>query len=241
MKINTLLLLLGVSLSAAVFAGEVNIVTAESTIVAPPTDSAADDGCRLTVKPGLMHTNVGSIVEGENSKVQNAPSLLYGASISANWDYMQKDGWTHSLGLSVGYYEGRQTSSWPSDYYMEPVKYKCSIKAVPIMLSYDFKKDISDSLAVYCGARTGAMVRDTGLYYDESVDSCTKVLPMLGLGAGIQMFTSDKWSLNLSYDFTWTFGRDADTMTPEWYKSPVDVSKSHRYYGTIGFGVSRSF
>ena len=70
---------------------------------------------------------------------------------------------------------------------------------------------------------------------------------MLGLGAGMQMYISDKWSLNLSYDFVWTFGKDCDRLNAnagtgdyyDWF--PKATSEDHRYYGTISFGVTRSF
>lgn len=261
MKKTTFLILLGLTLTPIALAGEAPIMTAPSApVIVPPRFETQP--FNVTFKGGVMHTNVGYY--GVSGKSQNVPSLLYGGTLASNWDFMQKWGLVHSLGFSVGVFYGENSSSFNQGYsefgnniYTDSMN--TEVWAIPLTVSYDFKKDISDSLSIYAGVRTGAMIRKTtanGFYGGEQASmgaveysdvSSTKVLPMLGLGAGIQMYTSEKWSINLSYDFVWTFGNDCDRLNAssgsEGYDAwaPKATSKDHRYYGTISFGVTRSF
>lgn len=264
MKKNILMILLGLAIAPASFAGEESSIV-EPTVTAPPVvvpSRFESQPLSITFKVGVMHTDVGTY-EGflsQPEKLQNVPSLLYGGSLSFSWNIMQKWGWDHSLGFSVGVYTGNETSSY---YEKETSKNRFDIDvwAIPLMVSYDFKKDISDSLSIYWGLRSGAMIRRSVMngydifhgrtygpdeaYWKDS-DS-TKIMPMLGVGAGIQMYISDKWSINLSYDFVWTFGSDCDwlnaTSGTEGYRpwGPREVSKDNRYYGTVSFGATYSF
>ncbi len=260
MKKNIFLILLGLTLAPAVTAGEAPVMAAPTApvIVSPRFETQPFS---ISLKGGLMHTEVGTYGDYDRA---NVPSLLYGGTLGTNWDYMQKWGFVHSLGFSVGVFQGNHTSSFSqgrseigniiADDYGD-----CDVYAIPLTVSYDFKKDISDALSIYGGIRTGAMIRKTnysGFYGGDQAPeaditwsgvSSTKVLPMLGLGLGVQMYFSDKWSLNLSYDLVWTFGKDCDRLnansgTGGYYKwAPKATSMDHRYYGTISFGVTRSF
>jgi len=260
MKTNTFLILLGLALTPAVTAGEAPVMAAASApVIVPPRFETQPYS--ISFKGGLMHTKVG-MYSYNGGDAQNVPSLLYGGTLGTNWDYMQKWGFIHSLGFSVGVFYGNQASNVSYGVLKDGRIVKddlldIDVWAIPLTVSYDFKKDISDSLSVYAGVRTGAMIRKTranGFYgshlgekkeaYYSGVES-TKVLPMLGLGAGVQMYFSDKWSLNLSYDLVWTFGKDCERLnanagTISNY-APYKTSEDHRYYGTISFGVTRSF
>lgn len=260
MKKNTFLILLGLTLAPAVTAGEAPVMAAATApVIVPPRFETQPYS--ISFKAGLMHTTASTYGNYDRT---NVPSLLYGGTFGTNWDYMQKWGFVHSLGFSVGVFQGNHTSSFSQgrsefggiicDDYGD-----CDVYAIPLTASYDFKKDISDALSIYGGIRTGAMIRKTsysGFYGGEQAgvgeahwfsEKSTKVLPMLGLGLGVQMYFSDKWSLNLSYDLVWTFGKDCDRLnassgTGDYYNwAPKVTSEDHRYYGTISFGVTRSF
>lgn len=250
MKKTTLLILLGLALAPATFAGDVTIITAENTPIAstPAETQAHPQAFSITLKPGIMHTNTSTLrtATHDTFDAQTTPSLLYGGTIGLNWDLQQSEGLTHTIGLSAGYFTGKDNYSWDilgdavDPYALDEYgTYKSEVTAIPVTLSYDLKKDISDSLAIYGGVRAGAMIRKTGIYFDEVANSTTKVRPMAGVGAGIQMYINDNWSLNFSYDFVLTFGKDAKTMEID--GMTVDPSRKHRYYGTIGMGATYSF
>lgn len=252
------MILAGLALAPASFAGEQPVTVTETPVeVASRFDTQPFS---ITFKAGLMHTNVGTfgnVAGGHLSKLQNVPSILYGGSIGVNWNLMQAWGWDHTLGFSVGSYTGNETSAQEGIYtYVQSMD--IDVWAMPLTVSYDLKKDITDSLSVYWGVRSGAMIRRTianGYSKDDENKSerywndadSTKILPMVGLGAGVQMYISDQWSISLSYDFVWTFGRDCDrlgaTSGSEGYQRwrLKEVSSTNRYYGTVSFGTSYSF
>ena len=223
----------------------------------------------FSVKGSVVHTSVG--YWDDEDMTQNVPSLLYGITLGGSWDYLEAWGFTHAIGVSLGAYSGNYKSIWDegnwwdtkTGEYTSQILYRDTLKtnvlAVPLTISYDLKKDFSDSLCVYVGVRTGAMLRRTtangffggGLAPMAAVEykdvHSTRIMPMVGMGAGIQMFLSDKWSLSLSYDFVWTLGKDSGRLRANSGKADYDrwapnqTSERYRYYGTISFGVTYTF
>lgn len=258
MKKTIILSLLGLAFIPASMAGETPEIATAPVLITPRYEAQPFS---VSVKAGMMHTDVGTY-GSEKDLLQNVPSLLYGGTIGASKDLMEKWGLVHTIGISAGVFTGYETSSWSYDAantssYQE--RFEVDVWAIPLTVSYNIRKDISDSLSIYCGIRTGAMIRNTSangytkdtsdevLEYNWKDSSSTRIMPMLGAGVGIQMYTSDKWCIDLSYDFVWTFGNDCSRLSAtsgsEGYANwaPKETSMSHRYYGTIGFGITRFF
>lgn len=217
------------------FAGEVAGVMQPQTVQA--SAEAAENStpsCSIRLQLGVMHNDPNMFEAGH----QFVPTLLYGGSLGfyGKIGETQKGEriFTQMAGFSVGLYCGTETVRF--DFGDANLNEDFDVKTIPLMVSYDVMTNLTDAFSINAGVRTGAMIRKTDAVFsgrDEGwSDSSTKVLPMLGLGVGAEMYITANTSLHVSYDFVWTFGDDCDNE---------DLSMKHRYYGTVSIGCSYAF
>lgn len=239
-------------------------------IVAPsltevPVERYEKQPLSITLGGGLMHEQVQAYGPTENKTL---PTVLYGGTLGVTWDLAKTRSLVHSLGFSVGVYHGSQESSFfesykrPLDSPVTTDMTKTWVDAIPLTASYNVKYDLTGSVSAFGGLRAGAMIRHTRLRsHDKTTDgwnnaepgshgwdgvSSTKVLPMCGIGLGVQAYVTSRVSVFLSYDFVWTFGDDCSRL----YNNSGDnvgqvylkaTSRKHRFYGTLNVGATYSF
>jgi len=239
-------------------------------IVAPsltevPVERHVKQPFSITLGGGLMHEQVTSYSKTDDKTL---PSILYGGTLGFTWDLAKTRSLVHSLGCSVGVYRGSQSSSsfqrynYGNTHPTSGFVSKTWVDAIPITASYNVKYDLTGSVSVFGGVRAGAMIRQTKLDRRDEVTgdwdgtepdlqiwdgvSSTKVLPMCGIGLGVQAYVTSRVSVFLSYDFAWTFGDDCSTLynnsgdnVGQWYLKAT--SRKHRFYGTLNVGATYSF
>lgn len=234
-------------------------------VVAPslPLERHVVQPFSMTGSVGLMYEQVGSFKRELGDSYEPLPSLLYGGSVGVAWDYLKTGLFVHSLGFSAGYYAGSQ-SSWINEYLREgnpwhDYSIKTDLNVIPVTLSYNVKGDLTNSVVGFFGARGGMMIRTTKIDgsdgesgWDDAKPhenkwrnvSSTRVLPMCGIGAGVQTYISPRWTFSVSADLLWTFGRDCGQLlqnvgdNPDFLKS---VSKNKRFHAVVNVGVTYSF
>lgn len=215
----------------------------------------------LTLQFGIMHTENQDYYEPVD-KLSLIPAVLYGASLSGQWEVYAQDKSSHHVGLSIGYYTGDENLSLGS-FGITTLRTTATIDVMPILLTYNYEYRINDRISVFAGVRGGAVIRKTSFensVFDYSAygmgkytmnDSSTKVLPTASIGVGAKVAFTENAALEIGYDFGWTFGKDCGDIharcdlpgqaTQDAIFNKQYYAKDNRYYGTVKVGFSFSF
>lgn len=237
-----------------------------SQVVAPslPLERHVVQPFSITGSAGFMYEQVGSFTDKSGASYETLPSLLYGGSLGIAWDYLKTGKAVHSLGFSAGYYAGSQSNGMYE--YMRAghpwldFSAKTHLNVIPLTLSYNMKWDLTNSVVGFLGARGGMMIRTTKIDGSDSESenwnpgrphdnkwrdvSSTKILPMCGIGAGVQTYISSRWTFSVSADFLWTFGRDCGQLLQNVGNNPAAaraVTRDSRFYAVFNVGLTYSF
>lgn len=203
------------------------------------------------VTGGLMHTDVDTVnIKGGDTQV--TPSVLYGVTVGAAYKLMETENFTHEFSASIGWYTGNSRLTYTDSYseLINPTRrqHNIDVTAIPVMLSYNAVYALTDSLSVYAGVRTGAMIRKTDddkfysqVGYDDMNEhykcESTEATPILGVGVGARAYITEKLSFQISYDFVYSIGDDCDFG----HGDHPATNMSARYYGTISGGFVYTF
>ncbi|MDO5464844.1 MAG: hypothetical protein Q4F40_07905 [Akkermansia sp.] len=163
---------------------------------------------------------------------------LTGGSISMSYVFNRTDKSAHSIGLTFGYFEGDDDGELNDDtgIYELPemadavafrqITYSASEKLsqeiLPIIITYKYHRNITDSISCYAGARAGVYITKsearrksdyvelTGAVFGDSdpligvqtysvkgYDSRTSVAPTFGLELGVEYQFAKNWSWHL--------------------------------------------
>ncbi|MDO5464843.1 MAG: hypothetical protein Q4F40_07900 [Akkermansia sp.] len=263
MKKSIVLLSLLTAISS--FAGETGAVTIAEPTILPPVERQKN--C-ITLQAGIMHSS-GAYEETVAERLYGLTlSAERQIAVSANNKYIQTVGC--SLGFYTGDEHGdflhndffmitdldENVLTWngeKSNFTIDSTVY-----VIPIMATYNIMYEATESLYFYAGVRGGVVIRNTDVsgkghieYQEDNYapinadvtcdDSCTKVVPTLGIGIGMRAYMTERWAFDLSYDFTWTFGDDCDDFHYSNGSVLEGTTESSRYYGTLKAGVSYSF
>ncbi len=242
MKKTLLMLLLGTT-SAMAAGHSIDIPQTAQSTETKPLD--------ITLQFGIMHTqNQDYYIPAD--KASMIPSVLYGVSLGTQWEVCAHNNSSHHVGVNVGYYTGEEDYDFSSTVIMTQ-RVHSSVDVIPLLLTYNYEYQLNDRISLFAGVRGGAVIRKTS--FDNSVwdygeygkfivdDSSTKVLPTVGVGVGAKVAFSENASLELGYDFGWTFGKDCGDIHATTGKTYDDdyYAQDNRYYGTVKVGFTFSF
>lgn len=205
----------------------------------------------LTLSYGIMHTDVGYIDDADTYRDQLVPSVLYGVSLAGKYNVASSENWVHAVGFNAGWYTGSNrlyAIDVDPDFVIDNASIETSVTAIPLLLTYNLEYRVTERLYVFGGARAGALIRKTevesGYVANGEVSisgSSTKVLPMIGVGAGLRSYLTPNLAFELSYDFGWTLGNDCDGLEYSTGHALESTSQDSRYYGTVKAGFTYSF
>ena len=153
---------------------------------------------------------------------------LTGGSISMSYVFNRTDKSAHSIGLTFGYFEGDDDGEFHYDtgirYTEEQFPYQITNDAtenlsqeiLPIIVTYKYHRNITDSISCYAGARAGVYISkskvsrhsnnwfimaspDMGLanvevWEETGTYSRTSIAPTLGLELGAEYQFAKNWS-----------------------------------------------
>lgn len=229
---------------------------------ATTTTEPETNGINITLSGGFATTQAthNKNLMGDSTIV---PRVLYGGQLTVTKDF-GKSFEMHPFGISVipaqetqfnagitfGCYSGQENLMLQLAYNKEELSLRTNVKSFPIALNCGVVHHITDSYHFYYGARGGIMVRQTKMRGSASdpandFDGCksTKVLPMLGIGAGFRYFVYENLSVDFGYDFLCSFGKDCKPMISKGdYHLNEDLTReSARYYSTLHMGLNYEF
>ena len=201
------------------------ILSALTATAALATEGA--DYAPIYLDKTAITLDAGYMMDIDNLSVDH----LTGGSISMSYIFNRTDKSAHSIGLTFGYFEGdddaamhKETDGGTTDYterlYTRDITETLSQEILPVIISYKYQRNITDSISCYAGARAGVYIsktevsrRDVWSHYqkkydgthtsiakadDDCTNSCTRVAPTLGIELGVQYQFAKNWSWHLS-------------------------------------------
>ena len=135
---------------------------------------------------------------------------LTGASIGMSYIFNRSEKSAHSIGLSFGFYDGSESETYSR--FLSPITYapgfwegipvdittqsrfspeqKISQKIIPVILTYKYHRNITDSLSANVGVRAGVYVSQTSAKTrigSETLDNIYLAEETYGIPAGTQI------------------------------------------------------
>ena len=250
------------------------ILSALTATAALATEGADDapiylDKTAITLDAGYMMDIDGLTVDS-----------LTGGSISMSYVFNRTDKSAHSIGLTFGYFEGDEDGAMyiendggTTDYTERLLtidrKETLSQEILPIIVTYKYHRNITDSISCYAGARAGVYISKSEAnrredynhyekmydkYYtsvyalDESINySRTSVAPTLGLELGAEYQFAKNWSWYLSGSIDASFNVIRQKTIQEHSRDALystrhpETSKGTAVSATIRTGFSYQF
>lgn len=125
---------------------------------------------------------------------------LYGGTIGTSYVFNATKDDFHKAGFQIGVYYGSDT-------------YQCGIfgqkntqQIIPIMVNYEYHRNVSDKFTAYVGARAGAFISKTQRKQMNfpSKMSHTRVAPTVGVDFGLEYEISEKckWNIGVRFDLS---------------------------------------
>lgn len=207
---------------------------------------------------------------------------LTGASIGMSYIFNRSEKSAHSIGLSFGFYDGSESvqeapiikldiSDIPTGVLTNRNSYfphqKFSQQIIPVILSYKYHRNLTDSFTTHIGARAGVYISKstakttiTGEEYssvtspnsppnevstkihDYGERTHTSFSPTIGLEIGLEYRFAKNWAWHIGASIDASFEMNREVACENEYAAfDAEVSKDTAVSATIRTGVSYQF